>query len=244
MDMKDTVLDLLAPEDDRGSFDNLSIYESLKNGSLNKTDALELTDKVLEIIDNGADSNQLLHNLSLLHIAKRSGYYHEQRVMLEGMTLAIDYHLNPNADTLLQIKEMVISAQNELTKTAARDELNNKFATAELAMNYLEGFFGDDLIEEVVELTGVSKATVKRYQSGSNPRRRAHDLLTRMAKMFFAFSETKTKEEIVDFYKNETILDINTLGAVSVRDYLIKYHSFSYMITNALKDNYDLEDIY
>jgi transcriptional regulator with XRE-family HTH domain len=241
--MKDTVLDLLAPKEEAGSFEGLSLYSAAQNHNLTKTDALELANKVLGVIEEGADSRKLLNYFSLMHIAKRTSYYYDSDV-LEGMALAIDYYLNPSPESLNKIQEITIQARDKLTKTAARDELNDRFSTAELAINYLSDYFGDDLIEELVELTGVSKATVKRYQSGNNPRRTTHDLLTRLAKTFYLLSETKTKEQVIDFYKNEIILDTSGLGPTSLRNYLIQYHNFSYSISGALKNKYGWTDIY
>lgn len=241
--MKDTVLDLLAPEEDGGSFDGLSLYQAVQNSSLTKTDALDLSNQIIEIIDDGADSRDLLYYFSLMNIAKRTSYYYDSGT-IDGMALAIDYHLNPSDETLSKIKAMAIEARDKLTQTAARDELNSRFATAELAINYLSDYFGDNLTDELVEITGVSKATVKRYQSGGNPKRTAHDLLTRLAKVFYLLSETKTQQEIIDFYKNEIVLDSAGLGPTSIRDYLTQYHTFSYSITGALKNKYGWTDIY
>jgi transcriptional regulator with XRE-family HTH domain len=242
MDIQETVFDALVPDKEEGDYSNLSVFDLLQSTyTLNHEDSVELTDIILGKINDGADGDEVVYFFALLSSARQ--YDHRLK---ENLGLVIDYHLYKKESIIDEIKKRVLIIEKEFKAQENRDRYRSIFPGADSALDYLEEFFQDDLLDEIVTITGVSKATVKRYRKGGNPRYYTEDMLIRLAKIFYCLKEdqNKTNQEVLDFYRNKKLIKLRNLGnAQTLAEYLKSYKYFSAMSFQGLSEYGIPEDI-
>lgn len=227
MDIQETVFNALVPGEEEKDYSDISIFELLSvDNTLTYEDAGDLVEVLLSKFDQGADPDEITYLFALLSIARQVDYK-----IKENLALVLDYKLYQKEEVLVEIKARVLEIKEEFKSADRRAHYRSLFPTTDLALDYLEDFFADDLIEEIADITGVSAATVKRYQKGSQPRYYTEDLIVRLAKIFYCLKEDqgKTKEEVIDFYKNEKVINTNSGPDQSLSEYLRDYHYFTMM---------------
>jgi hypothetical protein len=242
MDIQDTIFDALVPGKEVKDYSDMSLFDLLSiNNTLTYEDSVELTESILAKFDQGADPKEITYLFALLTISRQVDYK-----IRENLALVIDYSLYQKEEALEEIEKRVLAVQAEFQAVDNRARYNSLFPTGDVALDYLEEFFGDDLVEEIVNITGVSQATVKRYRKGHRPRYYTEDLIVRLAKIFYCLKEDqgKTGDQVVDFYKNEKIVKVHSGPEQSLADHFKDYHYFSMMTIRTLSEHGISQDIF
>lgn len=241
MDIQETVFDVLVPDKEEKDYANLSIFDLLQGACvLSHEDSVEIVNILVDKFNDGANGDEIVYLFALLSSIRQYDYK-----LKENLGLALDYHLYKNEAVLDEIKERVLSIKKDFQAQENRDRYRSLFATADSALDYLEEFFEDDLLDEIVTITGVSAATVKRYRKGGNPRYYTEDMLVRLAKIFYCLREeqNKTNQEVLDFYRKEKAIELNSGSKQTLAEYLKNYKYFSMMSIRGLSEYGISEDI-
>jgi hypothetical protein len=124
---------------------------------------------------------------------------------------AIDYLESGDKNNLLEIKdtlEEMVKKHREEDKSA---NIRSATSSKEKVMDIIEAVWGDDTEDNLVELTAVKRATVKRWMGGANIGSGSYNSILPLAKLFHVLREDRgyTREDLSRWY-DEPLADGQT----------------------------------
>lgn len=231
MDLKDEIISTLAPDSEeeviKTDFNPVALFSGAQR--MNYEERIRSAGEILEI----TDSDRLVYATATFTAAESMRYGSGMNKLL---FLAIEYKETGDSSLKEEIVSIISKRIDQLEKQKKADELRNLFPSSISIFDYLSSFFEDDLLDEIIEITAVSKPTAKRYINGKTPRSDNYNMFYSIAKIFFILENDRgmSKEKVIDWYKTHDISGDNEPPR-SLRDLVIKYRYFPYAATSALE---------